>query len=72
MASRSAFDQGQWFCVEDCRVAHRPVVLLSAGTLAECHRFMEHLKATGRVGVFRLNYSAAMRNYVRAAGSRAA
>jgi hypothetical protein len=62
----------RWFCVEDCSNAARPVVLLSVGSLPECHDFIERCRQHGRAAHLRVNYSPAMRRYLEQRGSDAA
>jgi hypothetical protein len=52
-----------WFCVEDCSDPRRPTLLLSEGTLQDCHDFIEQCRLRLRPGVYRVNYSLAMRKY---------
>lgn len=52
-----------WFCVEDCSDPRRPVLLLSEGTLQDCHDFIARCRLQRRPGVYRVNYSLPMRKY---------
>lgn len=53
-----------WFCVEDCSDPNRPMLLMAEGTLQDCHDFIEHCRLQKRAGVYRVNYSLAMRKYL--------
>ncbi len=62
----------QWFCVEEISNANRPIILLAAGTLAECHLFIERYRAHGQASHLRVNYSPAMRKFLARTTSDAA
>jgi hypothetical protein len=53
-----------WFCVEEISNVARPIILLAAGTLQECHQFIERYRAAGQASRLRVNYSPAMRKFL--------
>jgi hypothetical protein len=72
MSTKPTTKPQKWFCVEDCTDPRRPVLLMTEGDLRDCHHFIESCRRSGRKGVYRVNYSPAMRHFLKENGREAA